>query len=98
MFKTVILPLAKKDIKEAATWYNNRQNGLGMRFTTEVRERIQFIKSNPHSVAIRYDNIRTLPLQVFPYMIHFELDLENKLIVISAVFHTSQNSKNWENR
>jgi len=98
MFKTIILPLAKKDIKEAATWYNNRQNGLGIRFTTEVRERIEFIKSNPNSVAIRYDTIRTLPLRVFPYMIHFELDLENKLIVISAVFHTSRDSNKWKTR
>ena len=98
MFKTIILPSAKKDIKEAATWYNNKQYGLGIRFTTEVRERIQFIKSNPNSVAIRYDSTRTLPLRVFPYMIHFELDLENKLIVVSAVFHTSRNSSNWKNQ
>jgi hypothetical protein len=38
MYKTVILPLAKEDIQEAAKWYNKRQNGLGKRFTTEVRE------------------------------------------------------------
>lgn len=98
MFKTIILPLAKKDIKEAATWYNNRQKGLGIRFTTEVRERIEFIKSNPNSVAIRYDSIRTLPLRVFPYMIHFELDLENKLIIVFAVFHTSRDSNEWKAR
>lgn len=29
MYKSIILPLAKQDIKEAALWYNNKQKGLG---------------------------------------------------------------------
>ena len=33
MYKAVILPLAKLDIKEAAKWYNDKQSGLGKRFT-----------------------------------------------------------------
>jgi hypothetical protein len=31
MYKLLILPLAKNDIKEAAIWYNSRQKGLGKR-------------------------------------------------------------------
>ena len=44
MFKSIILPLAKEDIREAAKWYNKRQEGLGKRFTTEVRENVHFIR------------------------------------------------------
>lgn len=29
MYKAIILPLAKDDIKEAALWYNKQQAGLG---------------------------------------------------------------------
>jgi hypothetical protein len=29
MYKVLILPVAKQDIKEAADWYNSRQVGLG---------------------------------------------------------------------
>lgn len=55
MFKVIILPAAKQDIKDAADWYNKRQKGLGKRFTTEVREKVQFITKNPLAVAVRYD-------------------------------------------
>jgi len=36
MYKTVILPLAKEDIRESAKWYNKQSEGLGKKFTTEV--------------------------------------------------------------
>lgn len=37
MFKVVILPLAKKDIYEATSWYQSKQPGLGKRCASEVR-------------------------------------------------------------
>jgi len=40
MYKTIILPLAKEDILEAAKWYNKQQEGPGKRFTAEVREKV----------------------------------------------------------
>ena len=47
MYKAIILPPAKLDIKEAATWYNGKQNGLGKKFTTEVRQKVNHIKQDP---------------------------------------------------
>jgi hypothetical protein len=88
MYKSLILPLAKQDIKEAAKWYNDRQLGLGIRFTEHVRKKVKFIRQNPKAMAIRYDNIRVSVLDVFPYMIHFSVDDQQKIIVISAVLST----------
>jgi hypothetical protein len=45
MHKTVILPAAKQYIRFAATWYNEKQRGLGKRFTNEVREKLAFIQN-----------------------------------------------------
>lgn len=59
MYKAVILPLAKQDIRKAALWFNERQSGLGLRFTAEVRENITYIRKNPEASNIRYDKIRT---------------------------------------
>ncbi len=70
MYKLIILPLAKQDIKEAADWYNSRQKGLGKRFTTQVRKNIKIVRENPFfAAAIRYDEVRTAVLEVFPFMI-----------------------------
>lgn len=43
MYKSVILSLAKQDIKEAAEWYNERQPGLGKRFTSHVKKLVHYI-------------------------------------------------------
>jgi plasmid stabilization system protein ParE len=98
MFKVVVLPLAKKDIYEAALWYQAKQSGLGKRFTGEVRSKVKFIERNPMACAKKYDNIRTAVLNSFPFLIHYTIDETKNTIIISAVLHTSRNPKIWENR
>jgi plasmid stabilization system protein ParE len=98
MYKTVILPLAKEDIRESAKWYNKQSEGLGKKFTTEVRRKVHFIKQNPNASNIRYNKVRTAVLEVFPFMIHYIIDEEANSIIISAVLHTSRNPKIWEKR
>lgn len=96
MYKAVILPFAKHDIKEAALWYNDKQNGLGKIFTQEIRKKIAFLKQNPASSPIRYDNVKTAVLDIFPYMVHYSIDTQNKLLIISAVLHTSRDPDMWQ--
>ena len=98
MYKSIILPLAKEDIKEAALWYKKRQKGLGKRFTAQVREKVSFIKQNPKACNVRYDNIRTAVLNIFPFMLHYTIDEKNKTVLISAVLHTSRNPDVWKDR
>jgi len=75
MYKSIILPLAKEDIREAGKWYNKQQKGLGKRFTAEVRENVHFIRQNPKASNIRYKNVRTTVLNIFPFMVHYSLYL-----------------------
>ncbi len=98
MYKSIILPLAKEDIREAAKWYNKRQIGLGKRFTAEVREKVHFIRQNPKASNIRYNSVRTAVLNVFPFMVHFTIEEKNKTVIVSAVLHTSRNPELWKNR
>ena len=98
MYKAQILPHAKQDIKNSAIWYNERQQGLGKKFTAKVREKVKFIQQNPKVIAIRYDETRTSLVDLFPFMIHFTIEENRNRVVISAVYHTSQNSDNWEKR
>ena len=98
MYKAILLPLAKEDIKEAATWYNSKQKGLGKRFTQEVRSKFLLIRKNPKISAVRYDDVRTTVLDVFPFMMHYTVNDEKQTVIISAVFHTSLNPDKWRNR
>ena len=96
MHKVIILPVAKQDVEEAADWYNSKQAGLGKRFTSQVREKVDQIKQNPYSSANRYEEVRTAVLDVFPFMIHYLIDASHKLVIITAVLHTSRNPDIWK--
>jgi plasmid stabilization system protein ParE len=98
MYKSIILPLAKEDIRHAALWYNTQSTGLGKRFTAEVRKNVLFISQNPKASVVRYDDVRTSILDIFPFMIHYIVDEVNKTIIILSVFHTSREPKIWEER
>lgn len=98
MYKALILPKAKQDISDAAIWYESKKSGLGLRFTKAVRSKVSFIRQNPESAAVRYDQIRCVVLDVFPYMIHYTVDGEKKAVLIVAIFHTSLNPKKWKKR
>lgn len=98
MYKSIILPLAKEDIKYAAHWYNDKQHGLGKRFTQEVRSKVLYIKEHPKSNAIRYNNTYCAVLNIFPFMIHYSIDETQKMIIIAAVFHTSLSPNLWSKR
>jgi len=98
MYKSIILPQAKEDIRAAAKWYAKRQDGLGKRFAEEVREKVHFLSQNPLTSNFRYDCVRTAVLNIFPFMVHYTFDENRKAIIISAVLHTSRNPDLWMNR
>ncbi len=98
MYKVVILPLAKEDIRDTAKWYNKRQKGLGKRFTKEVRKKVAHISKNPEHIVTRYQDVKTAIVDVFPYMIHFIVDEGHKTIIITAVFAMAQSPQQWKDR
>jgi hypothetical protein len=98
VYNTIILPLAKEDIKETANWYNQQKSGLGKKFTAHVREKVRYIRENPKHIAIQYNTTRTALIDTFPYMIHFSIDEENKTVIVSAVYATKDNPEKWTER
>ena len=98
MFKSIILPLANQDIKQAALWYEEKQEGLGRRFIIMIRGTVGFIKQNPKAFKISYDNVRTAVVTGFPFIIHYKVDSKSKTTLVIAVLHTSRNPDIWKTR
>ncbi len=96
--KSLILPQAKQDIREAVIWYNNQQNGLGKRFVAEVREKVCFIRQFPKASIFRFNDERTAVLNTFPYTVHYYVDGTAGSIVVITVFHTGINLERCESR
>ena len=63
-----------------------------------VRNKVSLIKQNPKIYAIRYDNVRTSVLDVFPFIMHYTIDDKQKAVIISAILHTRRNPDIWKER
>jgi len=90
-------PEAKADIQHQIHYYNDQQKGLGKRFHADVKQTFADIRKNPFYQK-RYKNIRCMPLNKFPAMVHFTINEKSKTITVRAVFHTSLDPDKWSER
>ena len=94
----IISIYAKTDLSDALKWYEKQQKGLGKRFLNEMKEAFDVICENPTGFQVRYDDYRIHFTKIFPYGIHYQYITDRNEIHIKAVFHTSLNPRNWEQR
>ena len=66
-FKVEYNPDFFDDITEAIDWYNEKQFGLGERFFKAVKKQTVKLSGSALQYAIRYDDIRCLNIEKFPY-------------------------------
>ena len=97
-FKVIFHPEVANDIQEAIDWYNFKQNGLGNRFLIAVKKQLKILEKSALHYAVRYDNIRCMPLHKFPFMIHFRVNDNQRIVNVEAIFNTNRNPKIWEER
>lgn len=98
MYRNHILRSARKDVSEAARWYNDQQPGLGKRFTHYFRKKIELICENPHIYQIRRASMRAAVMPVFPFLIFFNINEERRIVSVVGVFHSSLNPQRWQSR
>ena len=89
---------ALNDIQNITDWYNDKAKGLGTRFQKQVISQINKLKSRGEIYAIRYEDVRCVVIKKFPFMVHFTIDTEKRILTVYAVFHTSRNPRIWEYR
>ena len=87
---------ALHDINQAADWYEIQLKGLGNRFKQQTKKQITSLKKDPYLFSIKYNEIRCRKIEKFPFLIHYKIDEEQKLIQVFAIFHTSRNPEIWK--
>jgi plasmid stabilization system protein ParE len=97
-YKSVIENLAKEDLREAVKWYDSQQIGLGKKFLANVKKTINQLKSYPNIAQIRYHEVHTAIVEVYPYLIHYYVDPEVNTIIIIGILHTSRDTSIWDKR
>ena len=87
---------AEKELKEAITYYNECQNGLGLEFAKEVYLAIQNILSFSHAWPPLSANTRRCLTNRFPYGVIYQITDEEVFII--AVMHLNREPSYWKKR
>ena len=88
-YKTLILPRAKQEVREAAFYYESIRKGLGKLFYKEFKNHSLPLNNFPFFEE-KYNIVRVLPLNKFPYLIHFTVNESEKTVSIQAITNNHQ--------
>lgn len=86
------------DMAEVVDWYNEKQARLGDRFFNNVKKQTAKLSTSPLHCAIKYDDVRCLAVDMFPYLIHYRVNEQAETVKVEALFHTSRDPKIWNKR
>ncbi|WP_298141077.1 type II toxin-antitoxin system RelE/ParE family toxin [Flavobacterium sp.] len=84
------------DIEEIILWYEEQREGLSFDFELCLEVGINEIQRTPSAFQKKYKEVKIRFINRFPYGIHYIIN--NDIIIIVAVFHTSRSPSNWFKR
>ena len=84
------------DIEEIVFWYEDQREGLSYDFELCLEAGINEIQRTPPAFQKRYKEVKIRFINRFPYGIHYIVN--DEIITIIAVFHTSRSPSNWVKR
>ena len=88
----------ENDVAEAKAWYKSKQNGLEKRFAKAIKLAIVNLQKTPTAYSVRYKNVRIAYPAVFPYAVHFYIDEQQNMIVITAIIFAGRDPDFAKNR
>ncbi len=96
-FKVKYNPQIHLDIQKQVAYYRKitGNNQLSTRFIKTVKTALEELKTSALHYQIRYDNVRCLPIPIFPFLAHYRIDENSKVIFVDAIFHTSNDPEKW---
>ncbi len=81
MWQLSYRPEVENDVVDAVTWYDAKRTGLGDEFLLEYLAAIRRIRDNPLLFSIAANGLRPCRLKRFSFLIHFDVDGNDILIV-----------------
>ena len=94
--KTVILPKAKLELKDAFNWYENQEKGLGFEFLISADAAQCSVERDPEMYPKVFKDIRKALIQRFPFAIYYAVRADT--LYVLSVFHARRNPEEWKKR
>jgi toxin ParE1/3/4 len=89
-------PEAKSEMRKAASWYDDKVDGLGLDFLFEVKNTESYIVQNPELCPLYEAGTKRYIMQRFPFAAIYLTSKEK--IQIIAVAHCKRKPGYWKNR
>jgi len=95
IYKIVVTPDAIENIDNAVNYYKNIASPkVAKLFIDDYRNTFKSIQKTKY-FQFFFEDFRCKPMKKFPYVVFYTIDEEIKVIIIKAVFHTSQNPNKY---
>lgn len=90
-YQLIYHPLAAKELREAAVWYETEEAGRGAKFLRYLEEKLAYLSRYAESYPLVKGFFREFFIGRYPYVIVYRLRKREKILLILSVFHTSRN-------
>ena len=88
--------IARKELLEAATWYEQQESGLAQGLLQEFEHVLDGLEAFPEMWPLVEQDIRRCPLKRFPYSILYRVLPEE--VTVLAVMHHKRSPEHWIRR
>ena len=87
---------ARRELVEAAGWYELQRAGLGSAFLGEIDRCLASVAEHPSLYATVRGDVRRVVTRRFPYGLYYRIRADR--IVVVAVLHGSRDPRVWQRR
>ena len=91
--RVVYSTLARRELEDAARYYELEHEGLGQRFSLEVKKAARRITRYPRAWSLERGEVRKCPLHKFPYKLLYSIEKDH--IFVIAVAHQHRRPDYW---
>jgi plasmid stabilization system protein ParE len=88
--------LAERELNDAALYYEQESEGLGLRFIDEVERYVGLVRDNPEAGPVIRGSVRRRLLRSFPYAILYSVQV--RTIRILAIMNLKRRPLYWVGR
>lgn len=87
---------AREEFDQAADWYEEQRDGLGVEFTAEINLTLASIADDPDLHPPVYHDIRRVMAGRFPYAVLYRVEIDQILVV--SIFQARRDPAVWQSR
>jgi plasmid stabilization system protein ParE len=95
-FKIELSEDAESDFEKSYEYYLGENSKVADLFYKKIDYCLHTIKQNPYSYSVAYKHIRKYIVKKYPFVIYYII--EDSIVRVVAIFHSSRNPEIWNER